>query len=118
MCPENNDTIFLSPTLPENAEDLISLVKANKVSGPNSIPFKKEFAKPFSNIINLSFKQGIFPNLLKIENVIPIHKEGDKRDCNEYRPISLLFNISKIYEKCMHTRLTNFLRINNLFFSH
>ena len=99
-------------------------MKTNKASGPNSIStkilklFKKEFSKPLSDIINLSFNQGVFPNLLKITNVIPIHKKGDKLDCNNYRPISLLSNISKIYEKCMRTHLTNFLRINNLFFSH
>ena len=91
-------------------------MKTHKASGPNSIPpkilklFKKEFSKPLSDIIDLSFNQGIFPNLLKIVNVTPIHKKGDKLDCNNYRPISLLSNISKIYEKCMHTRLTNFLR--------
>ena len=34
------------------------------------------------------------------------------------RPISLLSNISKTFERCMHTRLTNFLRINKLLFSH
>ena len=79
--------------------------------------FKKEFSKPLSDITNLSFKQGIFPNLLKIANVIPTYKKGDKLDCNNYRPISL-FNISKIYEKCMHTCLTNFLQVNKLFFSH
>ena len=79
---------------------------------------KKEFSKPLSDIINLSFNQGVFPNLLKIANVTPIHKKGDKFDCNNYIPISLSSNISKIYEKCMHTRLTIFLRINKLFFSH
>ena len=117
--PENNNTIFLSLTLPEDIEGLIKLMKTNKASGPNSIPtkilklFKKEFSKPLSDIINLSFNQGVFPNLLKITNVIPIHKKGDKLDCNNYRPISLLSNISKIFEKCMHTRSTNFLRITS-----
>ena len=79
---------------------------------------KRNFQNLLSDIINLSFNQGIFPNLLKIANVIPTHKKGDKLDCNNYRPISLLSNISKIFEKCMHTRLTNFLWINKLLFSH
>ena len=51
-------------------------------------------------------------------NVFTIHKKGNKLDCNSYRPISLLLNISKVYEKCMHTHLINFLWINKLFFSH
>ena len=99
-------------------------MKTNKASSPNSIPakilkvFKKEFSKPLSDIINLPFNQGVFPNLLKIANDIPIHKKGCQFDCNNYRPISLLSNIGKIYEKFMHTRLTNFLWRNKLLFSN
>ena len=102
--PENINTIFLSPTVPEDVEDLISSMKTNKASGPNSIPtnilklFKKEFSKPLSDMINMSFNQGVFPNILKIANVIPTHKKDDKLNSNNYRPISLLSNISKIFE--------------------
>ena len=79
-------------------------MKTNKASGPNGIPtnilklFKKEFSKPLSDMINMSFNQGAFPNIPKIANVIPIHKKGDKLDCDNYRLISLLSNISKIFE--------------------
>ena len=66
----------------------------------------------------MSFNQGVFPNILKIANAIPIHKKSDKLDCNNYRPISLLSNISKIFEKSMHIRLVNFLRKNKLLFCH
>ena len=34
----------------------------------------------------MSFNQGTFPNLLKIANVIPIHKNSEKLDSNNYRP--------------------------------
>ena len=50
-------------------------------------------------MINMSFNQDIFPNILKIANVIPIHKKVNKLDCNNYRPISLLSNIRKFFEK-------------------
>ena len=69
-------------------------------------------------MINISFNQGVFPNILKIANVIPIHKKGDKLGCNNYRPISLLSNISKILEKSMHIRLVNFFRKNKLLFCY
>ena len=53
-------------------------------------------------MINVSFNKGIFPDFLKVTKVIPIHKKGEKLDLNIYRPISLLLNISKLYEKAMH----------------
>ena len=80
--------------------------------------FKKEFSKPLSDVIKSVFNQGVFPNLLKLANVTPIHKKSEKLDFNNYRPISLLSSIKNINEKCMHTRLKNLLRINKRFFSH
>ena len=67
-------------------------------------------------MINMSFNQSVFPNILKIANVILIHKKVDKLNCNNYRPISLLSNITKIFEKSMHICLANFLRKKNLLF--
>ena len=66
-----------------------------------------------NDMINMSFSQGVFPNILKIANVISIYKKSDKLNCNNYRPISLS-NISKIFEKSMHIRLANFLKKNKL----
>ena len=69
-------------------------------------------------MINVSFNKGIFPDFLKVANVVPIHKKGEKLDPNNYRPISLLSNISKLYEKAMHIWLTNFLRKNKVLLSY
>ena len=69
-------------------------------------------------MINVSFNKGIFPDFLKVANIIPIHKKGEKLDPHNYRPISLLSNISKVYENAIHIRLTNFLRKNKVLLSH
>ena len=45
-------------------------------------------------------------------------KKGEKLDANNYRPISLLSNISQLYENAMHIRLTNILRKNKILFSY
>ena len=68
-------------------------------------------------MINVSFNKRMFPDFLKVANVIPIHKRVKNRP-NNYRPISLLSNISKLYGKAMHIRLTNFLRKNKVLFSY
>ena len=112
--------MFLTRTIPDDIEDLLNNMKVTKRVGPNSIPtkflkdFKSEFSKPLSDMINTSFTTDIFPSTLKVANIIPIPKKRDKLDCNNYRPISLLSNISKIYEKMMHVRLTSFLNKNKV----
>ena len=69
-------------------------------------------ASPLTEIINLSFLTGN-PNNLKIAKIIPVFKnKGSNLQCNNYRPISLLSNINKVFEKLMYTRLLyNFLDI-------
>jgi Reverse transcriptase (RNA-dependent DNA polymerase) len=50
--------------------------------------------------------QGVFPEKLKTNRSVPIFKTGDKLQCDNYRPISLLSSISKILEKAITNRLT------------
>ena len=92
----------------------------NKSSGPNSIPYKilnllkKDISKQLADLFNLSLSSGVFPSLLKIAKVVPVHKKDSKLDCRNYRPISLLSNIEKILEKLMYKRVYQFLTENNV----
>ena len=70
-----------------------------------------------ANLINLSFSTGLFPKILKQAKIIPIFKKGDQQDCNNYRPISLLSNISKIIAKLAHWQLYEFLEFNNYLYT-
>ena len=69
-----------------------------------------------SLIINLSFCTGIFPNNLKTAKVIPIHKKGSKLELTNYRPISLLSNIDRIFEKILHKRVYGFLSMKKVLY--
>ena len=73
--------------------------------------------KPLTYLINLSFSNGIFPDLLKTSNVIPIFKRGENQVYNNYRPISLISNLSKLMEKTVHPRLYSFLFEREIWFS-
>ena len=103
----NNKSIFLKPCTPIEVLEIINSMKSSKSCGPNSIAtnllieFSQMLVYHLVSIINLSFKQGVFPSLNKETDVCPIHKKGDKNRCENYRPISLLPNISKIFERVM-----------------
>ena len=67
-------------------------------------------------IVNQSLMTGIFPDDLKIAKVIPLHKKAEKLKMDNYRPVSLLPAISKIFEKVVHIQLYNYFKDNKLFF--
>ena len=69
---------------------------------------------PLCYLINRSFATGTFPKQFKIAKIVPIFKGGDKTNLDNYRPISLLDNFSKIFEKIMHNRLSMFLEAKDL----
>ena len=111
----NEYSFFIKPTNAEEVLGEITKLKNNKSIGPCSIPlkflklFKTTLSEPISLIANICFSTGTCPSTLKIANVIPIYKKEDHTLCNNYHPISLLSNISKIIEKLVHMRLTKFL---------
>jgi len=76
---------------------------------------KMEIMKPLSTLINKSLTEGEFPNELKATKIIPIYKAKSKDNVNNYRPISLLSSISKIYEKAMFTRIYKYFEKHNIF---
>ena len=64
----------------------------------------------FDNIL----LKGIFPDLWKLANVVPVHKKDDKSILKNYRPISLLPICAKIFEKLVFKHLYNYLISNDL----
>ena len=68
-------------------------------------------------IINQSLNTGIFPNCLKVAKVLPLFKKGSKYLFDNYRPISLLPCISKLFEKVAYTQLYDYFDKHKLFIS-
>ena len=79
---------------------------------------RSEIEAPLAHIFNLSLTTGIFPPQLKSSKVVPIHKTGDKTNCDNYRPITLVNAFSKILEKIVYKKLSFHLESNNLIYKH
>ena len=62
-------------------------------------------AYPLSLIFKLIYKTGTIPTQWKLSNVVSIHKKGDDKDVKNYRPISLLCIVSKIFERIIHDEM-------------
>jgi len=98
----------ISQLLPKKSEDMngISMYIIKKLAST--------LIEPLYFVIYKSFESGKIPEQLKIAKVIPIFKSGDKLLPDNYRPISLLPNFSKILEKVMSNRLTHYLESNEI----
>ncbi len=65
-------------------------------------------------IYNCSLATGIFPDDWKVARISPIYKSGDKQECGNYRPISVLSVAAKVFEKLMSDQLNGYLRKENI----
>ena len=72
--------------------------------------------KPITLILNQSLATGIFPDKLKTAKVVPLFKKDDHLIMDNYRPVSLLTSISKIFEKVAHKQLSAYFKTNKLFY--
>ena len=111
--PRIVDTCFLLPT---DAGEVLSIISSLKKKGNglydlsvtclknNSVNFSCHFAL----LYNYSIEKECFPDLLKIAQVAAAHKSGSIDNIDNYRPISNLPVISKIFEKLTLRRLVSF----------
>ena len=115
-----NSSFFLSPTVRGEVERIIDGLDIKKSTEPNSIlVFILKSPKCFlpfwlSQLINLSFTVGIFPDILQIAKVTSLHKKECKLNFQNYRPISLLSVFSKLFEKTIYSRIYYYLVKHNL----
>ena len=98
----------------------ISSMKTSKSAGIDKILIRlmqgagSTILESLHYIFNLSLNTGVFPNDWKIARVTPIYKSEDKTDCGNYRPISIISNVAKVFEKVIYNQLLAFLNENKV----
>ena len=108
-------SMYLFPVSESELLNYINSLKPKRNQNKSSITvnlFKS--AAPYlvgflCRIINEAFSSGIFPNCLKQATITPVYKKGEQNLMTNYRPISILSFMSKLFEKCLLSRLVKFL---------
>jgi hypothetical protein len=116
---ENTSMFNFCNVTVQHVEKLLSTINIKKSTGPDDIPPKiiklvaKEIAPHFTKIINDCMNNGKFPHELKIADVSPIFKKVNALLKENYRPVSILNALSKIFEHILAKQLGNF--FDNIF---
>ena len=120
----NKQSMYMFKTNPNEVSKLISKLNNKKSSGFDELSAKflklcsPYISTPLANIFNSSIYHGIYPDLLKTARVTPIYKKGAKSDPGNYRPISVLSQVNKLFEKILHKRLYKYLSKFNILYEY
>ena len=114
----------MKPTTEDILLKLLKDIDISKAAGVDNLPgrFLMDgaiiLAKPVTEICNLSIKSNIFTDPCKLAKLKPIFKKGSRIDPSNYRPISLLPLISKIFEKIVHEQMIDYVAQYNILFKY
>lgn len=120
---QSSQSFYLYPTNPPEISSTISNLKSTGPGLDGVLPSSikiigSHVSVPLCHIINYMFKEGTFPDQLKVGKITPVLKKGDAEVVPNYRPICILPFFSKIVEKLIVTRLTKYFDKFNLLSPH
>ena len=119
----NNNSIHVPELNKDEIKSTISSIN-NSASGYDKLPASimkqciDSYIDPLTLLINQSIQQGVFPAELKIARVIPLYKGDNNQLIHNYRPISVLPFLSKIFEKIVSKYVLRFLDDNNILYEY
>ena len=101
-------------------ERVMKTLIQSKATGIHNIPNKilkdsYQVTAPFlSEMFNCSISNNVFPDDLKIGKISPIHKSSDRDNLNNYRPISVIPTIARVFERLLYDQVYIYLTENKL----
>ena len=119
--PRVTKTMVFNNTTAEEITKILHNLKNKKSTGYDGISNEilkccSPIIEPYiADVFNKCLEKSIFPQSLKIARVIPLFKKGDRSNPENYRPISLLSSLSKVFEKVICKRMTKFFMKNESF---
>ena len=105
---------------PKSVFAILSKLKNGKASGMSMIrnkilkSAKHIISESLTDIFNASLESNTFPDDLKVAGVTPIFKNGERNDLQNYRPISVLCTVARVFEKLIYQQLYDYLMGNSI----
>lgn len=115
-----NSSFEFKPISTVDIQQAINTLSSSSGPGPDGIEAKFlkiasfVISSPLAELFNMSFAYSYVPSAWKCTKVIPLHKGGDVQNISNYRPISMINSVVKIFEKLIFDQLTEYLSGNNL----
>ena len=101
--------------------DVNLAIKKLKKEGPKndlSVRFLKlcglQLSRVLTKLFNVCIDEAVYPDVFKCSKISPVFKKGNRTHIEPHRPISVLCNLSKIFDSILHDRITNYFTRNGL----
>ena len=118
----NEKSFFMIRTDKNEIERIIAALDSNKASDIYGMSvdvlkiLSPHISQILSEIFNESLSTGIFSDHMKLAMICPVHKDGSKLKISNYRPVSILPILNKVFEKIVQTRLVKFMEQEKIIF--
>ena len=107
--------MLFKPVLQTEVSTIINYLKGWDDMAPKQMKTVTKFiSEPLTHLRNISMTKWVFPRESKVANIIPLFISGNAMCVNNYRPISILPVLSKVYEKNLFNRLSEYLKMQNI----
>ena len=107
---------------PKMVKKVITNLDSSKASGPDCIPVvvlkncELELSYILAKLLDMCLKESCFPDCWKVSLVVPVFKNvGERSTAENYRPVSLLYVVSKVFKKLVNNRIVDHLKNCGLF---